>query len=282
MLESSPVADAYLDLMQRALSASLYEESAWAPLPVRPPRLADLNRPLHFSREALRHFALRALRRRSILTHRRRPFDASVRDEGRDWPTFGYTMIGHRRLDNIRACVEDVLRREVPGDLLEAGVWRGGAAIYMRAILRAHGVADRTVWVADSFAGLPVPISDTDGADLSGVDVLKVSLEQVRANFARFDLLDERVRFLEGWFRDTLPHAPVERLAVLRLDGDLYSSTMDTLENLYDKVSPGGYVIVDDYHSWKSCHDAVHDFLDRRSLTPEIHSIDWAGAYWRK
>lgn len=281
-MQSDPhLIDSYLDLMKRALSASLYDESAWIRLePTRPP-IGELRRPLRYARAMARWALLRDLGRRSIVAARRRSFDESVREEGRDWPLFGCTMVGHRRLDNVRACVEQVLRDGVPGDLLEAGVWRGGTTIFMRAILKAHGVTDRTVWVADSFEGLPVPANADDGADFSGIPILAVSLDQVRANFARFGLLDEQVEFLRGWFADTLPRAPIERLAILRLDGDLYSSTMDTLQALYDKVSPGGFIIVDDYHSWRSCRRAVTDFLASRSLQPEIRTIDWAGAFWR-
>src|SRR5688572_4859073 len=77
------------------------------------------------------------------------PTEARV--TGNDWPTRGHTMIGRARLDNLQACLESVLTREVPGDVIEAGVWRGGAAIFMRALLKVYGVRDRTVWVADSF-----------------------------------------------------------------------------------------------------------------------------------
>jgi O-methyltransferase len=151
----------------------------------------------------------------------------------------------------------------------------------MRAILKVHGVTDRTVWVADSFEGLPSPASDTDGTDLSEVEYLKASLERVKANFERFGLLDDQVQFLKGWFCNTLPHAPIERLAILRLDGDLYSSTMESLRNLYHRVSPGGYVIVDDYYSWASCRRAVTDFLQENQIDAQIQTIDWAGVYWQ-
>ncbi len=267
--------------MKRALTASLYDESAWVRMDPSRPSTAGLKQPLRFAHDLARYWLLRGLRRRSIIASRDRPYDASIREEGRDWPLFGYTMIGHRRLDNVRHCVETVLREDIPGDILEAGVWRGGATIFVRAMLRAYGVTDRTVWVADSFEGLPVPANETDGADFSGIPVLKVSIDQVRANFEKFGLLDDQVVFLQGWFADTLPKAPIDRLAVLRLDGDLYSSTMDTLQSLYDKVSPGGFVIVDDYHSWDSCRRAVTDFLEERSLAPKIESVDWAAAYWR-
>jgi O-methyltransferase len=116
---------------------------------------------------------------------------------------------------------------------------------------------------------------------LTLVDVLTVSLEEVKGNFARFGLLDDQVRFLKGWFCDTMPTAPIERLAILRLDGDLYSSTMDVLRNLYDRVSPGGYVIVDDYYSWESCRRAVSDFVRETGIDPKIEKIDGGGAFWK-
>jgi len=140
--------------------------------------------------------------------------------------------------------------------------------------------------VADSFEGLPAPGADahpTDvGLDWSGVEVLKVGADEVRANFARYGLLDERVCFLEGWFADTLPRAPIDRVAVLRLDGDLYGSTMDALRALEPRVAPGGWVIVDDYGGWEPCRTAVDDYRADRGITAPIHRVDWTGIWWRK
>jgi hypothetical protein len=194
-------------------------------------------------------------------------------------------MVGHRRLDNVQACLEDVISRGVPGDLVETGVWRGGTTILMRALLKQHGVTDRLIWCADSFEGMPVPnMLDNEAqkrCDFSDRDYLAVSLEAVKANFARFGLLDEQVRFLKGWFCDTLPTAPIERIALLRLDADLYSSTMDALTNLGHKVSPGGYVIVDDYHSWPACRQAVDEYRQRSGIRSKIMPIDQHAVYWQ-
>jgi len=213
-------------------------------------------------------------------------FAEPVRAEGLDWPARAHTMIGLRRLENLRACVEEVLARGVPGDLIETGAWRGGATIFMRAILKAHGVTDRRVWVADSFAGLPPPDPERyprDAGDtLHQHTQLAVSLDQVRGHFVRYGLLDDQVRFLPGWFRDTLPRAPIERLAVLRLDGDLYESTLQALESLYEKLSPGGFVIVDDYGCIAACRQAVHDFRDARGVREPIRPVDWSGVYWQR
>jgi O-methyltransferase len=204
-----------------------------------------------------------------------------------------YTMVPLVRLDNIERCVQDVIARNVPGDLIETGVWRGGTTIFMRALLKAAGATGRTVWVADSFEGLPEPdaekfpreaqahASKTMSTDFQH---LAVSRADVEANFARFGLLDEQVRFLEGWFKDTLPAAPIERLAVMRLDGDYYESTMDALTNLYDKLSPGGYVVVDDYgeESWTYCAKAVDEFRRARGITAELVRVDSKCYYWQR
>lgn len=203
------------------------------------------------------------------------------------------SMLPSARMDNIRACVEDVLANGVPGDLIETGVWRGGATIFMRGILAAHGVADRTVWVADSFEGLPEPDAERFPLEAKAhhgpvmareFKHFAASFEDVRANFAAFGLLDEQVRFLQGWFKDTLPAAPIERLAVMRLDGDYYESTMDGLVNLYDKLSAGGYAIIDDYgeEAWTYCRRAVDEFRASRGITDPIVEVDRRCSYWRK
>ncbi len=210
----------------------------------------------------------------------------SIRGEGRDWPERAMTMIGLQRLDNLHFCMEDVLAREVPGDFIEAGAWRGGATIFMRAVLKSHSVNDRVVWVADSFEGLPPPNTEKYPADTGATwhqnKTLAVTLESVKSNFERYELLDDQVKFLKGFFEDTLPNAPIERLAVLRLDGDLYGSTMDTLVSLYPKLSSGGYCIVDDYGSIGTCRKAVDDYRSKHGITEEIKKIDWAGSYWLK
>ncbi len=212
-------------------------------------------------------------------------FDAERRLTGRDWPKSAVTMIGTARMRNVRRLVETTLAEGVAGDLLEAGVWRGGACIYMRGILAAHAVRNRTVWVADSFAGLPKPDETLYPADRGDthntIDALCISLAQVKDNFSRFGLLDEQVAFLPGWFKDTLPQAPIERLSVLRLDGDMYGSTMETLEALYDKVSRGGFIIVDDY-LLPACCQAVNDFRKERAINDAIQDVDGAAVYWRR
>jgi O-methyltransferase len=132
--------------------------------------------------------------------------------------------------DNLQTCIVTALEDGVIGDLVETGVWRGGCGIFMRAVLKAYSNSDRSVWLADSFQGLPPPSpaeypQDAGDPHSTFTTYLGVPIDVVKANFERYSLLDERVKFLPGWFRDTLPTAPVDRIAVLRLDGAPFAST---------------------------------------------------------
>lgn len=208
-----------------------------------------------------------------------------LRENGLGWPINGYSMIGTKRLNNIQFCIENVIKNEVKGDFIETGVWRGGACIFAKTLFDIYE-QDRTVWVADSFEGLPKPnvedYPEDAGDDLYSLEQLRISKDQVEENFRKFDLLDEKVKFLKGWFKDTLPDAPIEKLAIMRLDGDMYESTMDGLVNLYHKLSPGGFVIIDDYGVIPACKKAVHDFRDRHGITEELINIDDSGYFWQK
>ncbi|KQL48726.1 macrocin-O-methyltransferase [Brevibacillus choshinensis] len=205
---------------------------------------------------------------------------------GQDWPAIAHSMIGRVRMDNIQHCMESVVKDNIEGDFIETGVWRGGACIFMRGFLKAHGIEDRRVWVADSFEGLPEPdvvnYPNDKGYLFHTIDYLKVSLEQVVENFSKYDLLDNQVRFLKGWFKDTLPTAPIEKIAVARLDGDMYSSTMDSLSSLYPKVSVGGYIIIDDFAAVPTCAAAVCDYRREFGIDDPLVKIDNAGVYWRR
>ena len=198
---------------------------------------------------------------------------------------FQHTMLNRRRLENIEFCLERILADRVPGDCIECGVWRGGAVIFMRGYLAAHQITDRNVWVADSFQGLPLPTLDQDkDLDMSAAShpMLAIDLETVRNLFERYGLLDDQVRFVPGWFKDTLPALPVQTLSLLRLDGDLYESTMDGLQALYHRVAPGGFVVIDDYGCIPQCRKAVTDFRAQCGITEPIQKVDWTAVFWRR
>jgi O-methyltransferase len=268
-------ASLYLDLLKKTLTGSAYDESAWLMLEPRK---------LHGVYDWIREAVFKALGRRSLLLVRVRPYDGDRREIGMDWPMIGFTMVGHRRLDNIRTCIEMAITDEVPGDFVECGVWRGGASMFAKGVLKAYGVTDRKVWLADSFEGMPVLKTEADKVDwnLSNKRYLAVSREDVEKNFRRLDLLDDNVRFVKGWFSESLPTAPIQQIAILRLDGDHYSSTMDALNSLHSKLSKGGFVIIDDYGSWVGCKAAVTEFRAAHGITSELIPIDSSGVYWRE
>ena len=259
----------YLDLLRRNLTRYGMHERMPAEWPLR------------------RRLLLKAINTVTPMRRGSGPFDRRARDLGLDWPPEAETMIGMQRLTSLQNCVETVLADDVPGDLIECGVWRGGACILMRAVLAAYGDHTRSVWLADSFAGVPRSDPANYKADKGiradfAAGILGVPEAEVKANFQRYGLLDDRVRFLPGWFKDTLHDAPIDRIAVLRLDGDLYESTIQALEALYPRLSPGGFCIIDDYQAVKPCEQAVSDYRAKHGITEEIVDIDGTGVLWRK
>ena len=212
-------------------------------------------------------------------------YEEEQRVNGMIMPMYAHTMIGLKRLDNIQFCVEKVIQDNIGGDLIEAGVWRGGASIFMRAILATYGITDRRVFVADSFRGLPEPDESKYPQDKGDrhykFRFVSCSKEEVEANFEKYGLLDEQVVFLQGWFKDTLPNVPISELAIISVDADMYGSTMDALSHLYPKLSKGGFCIVDDY-ALPNCKHAVDDFLAKWNINSPVEKIDWTGIFWRK
>ncbi|MDQ3025079.1 MAG: TylF/MycF family methyltransferase [Pseudomonadota bacterium] len=257
--------------MKRCLTNTIYRGPEL--VPVRP-------------RGIIRRGAVKALAAAGLVLTRSRPMAQERRSQGLDNNPGAHTMIGLERLTNIQRCVQSVLDERIPGDLLEAGVWRGGATAFMRAILKANGVQDRIVWVADSFEGLPEPDEHRYPQDKGDThhtyEWLAISMEEVKETFRTYDLLDDQVRFLKGWFKDSLPTAPIDRLAVVRLDGDMYQSTMEALVNLYPKLSIGGYIILDDWGFIPACRQAIDDYRSQHGITELIRPVDGNAGCWRR
>lgn len=275
----SPLAEAYVELLKRAvLGETAGPVTVYQPVPTAP------------GGRLVSRLLERILAREQAVLARPTTVDLARNESGRlsvfDLPPWPLTMIGSRRLDNVESCMRSVLEEGVPGDFIETGVWKGGTTIFMRGLLRAYGITDRRVYVADSFEGVPPPDPARYPADRESNfhlwPGLAVDLPAVKENFARFGLLDDQVEFVKGWFRDTLPALRGRRTwAVVRLDGDLYESTMDALENLYDDLAVGGWLIVDDYEI-EACRQAVTDFRAARGVADEINPIDGYGVCWRK
>jgi hypothetical protein len=267
--DAKPLAEAYVELLKRAVLG----ETA-GPVEV-------LHRVPPESRRRLRRLLERILTGEGTVLARPAKRDGQHRDSVPPW---ALTMIGTQRLDNVETCMRSVLDHGIPGDFIETGVWKGGTTIFMRGVLKAHGVTDRRVYAADSFEGAPQPNATKYPADQGSVFHtwdLAVDLPTVKKNFARLGLLDEQVEFVKGWFRDTLPGLRGRTWAVVRLDGDLYESTMDALTNLYDGLAVGGWLIVDDYVIG-ACQQAVTDFRTARGVTDPIIQIDEDGICWQK
>jgi len=267
----------YLDLMKKTLSFHLWDEPDY---PIET-FIYEYSFPKRLTLKAislfLKFFNLKLVK----------PVNRSIDElkEGRKWPNYADTMIGLKRLENIEFCVRRALENNIEGHLIETGVWRGGASIFMRAILLAYGINNRKVFVADSFEGLPEPNVEKYPPDKGDIlhkhQFLSISEDEVAANFNKYSLLDDQVVFLKGWFKDTLPNAPIDKLAVMRLDGDMYESTMDALVNLYPKLSTGGYCIIDDY-ALPACKQAVDDYRGKMNIKSPIIEVDWTGVYWQK
>lgn len=255
----------YLDLLKKCLTRSLFDESF--------DRIPWNGKTLFKRVRSSAYYGLNAVlgRWKLAVVHSARPT--------------GETMISRQALDHLQGCIERVVIEGVPGDLIETGVWRGGVGILMRAVLAVLGDEGRRVWLADSFEGLPKPNPGQYPADEKSSfwkQSLGVSVDEVKRNFLRYGLLDERVRFLPGFFSDTMPDNQLAPLSILRLDGDMYESTIVVLEHLYPKLSQGGYVIIDDYGCVPACKQATEDYRRAKGITEPIETIDWTGVCWRK
>ena len=271
-LRKDDIQKLYLDLIKRCLTNYIYADSEVFPFTPK--------------KNIIKRKMVEFLNERGFRLVRPRPADITKRVTGQDRSPVAHTMIGLRRLENIQHCIESVISENIPGDFIETGVWRGGATIFMRAVLKAYDVIDRVVWVADSFEGCPAPdpgkYPEDKNDTLFTSRELAIPLEKVKENFSLYGLLDDQVKFLKGWFKDTLPGAPIGKLSLIRLDGDMYGSTIDALSNLYPRLSVGGYVIVDDYGAMETCRKAVADFREKHGIRDEIVTVDWTGVYWRR
>lgn len=200
-------------------------------------------------------------------------------------PPHGLTMIGKKRLDNIEFCIGNIMGENIKGDFVETGVWRGGACIFMADILWKYNISPRNIFVCDSFEGLPKPEEEKYPVDKGDKHhthkFLAVDLETVKKSFQQYGVLNDNIKFIKGWFKDTMPVLPTQKISLLRLDGDMYSSTWEVLENLYSKVSSGGYIIIDDY-ALKGARKAVDDFRAQNNITDKIIPIDTMSVYWKK
>lgn len=196
-------------------------------------------------------------------------------------PVMRYTMVSRRRLENLRALAAQAVAEGVPGDFMECGTWKGGSG----ALLAQQGEqADppRTMWFCDSYQGLP-QAGQADGwfAQL-WTGRVQATPDDVRAALASLGVSEDHVRILRGWFNETLPTCDAGALALLHIDCDWYDSVMCCLDCLWERVSPGGFVVFDDYGYWPGCRAAADEFLGARGLRDKLVRVDATGCYLRK
>lgn len=195
-----------------------------------------------------------------------------------------YTMVRNFNLINLYRMVRYINRNNIPGAIVECGVWNGGSAAMMAAASRDSGV-QREMWLFDSFEGLPRP-SERDSAIERAFyfeDWNKGSIEKVKHVFNTLNLSLDQVNFVKGWFDQTIPGAPVREIALLHIDADWYDSVRMVLQSLYDRVAPGGYIVLDDYGYWQGCNQAVHDFFTERGIPRSaLRRVSDMGAYFQK
>ena len=204
--------------------------------------------------------------------------------EGLDWPKDAVTMIGLKRMDNLHKMLDYVRENNIPGDLIETGVWKGGATIFMKLYCDVYGL-DKKVFVCDSFAGLPPPsgkFHQDSGDDHYVHKELAIPLDEVKNNFSKFKCLDNNVIFIKGLFGYTLPkNEQIKEISLLRMDGDMYESTYDVFHSCYDKLVDKGVCIIDDY-CLKGARECTHDYRNEKNITDKIETIDRCGIYWIK
>jgi len=201
----------------------------------------------------------------------------------------------------LKKQIEEIVDNGIAGDIYETGTWRGGSSIYMLAVLRAYEKlrgkeeSRRLYYGFDSFEGFE-PQGENQGLDdWLSKEVYKAPLENVRASFHKFGMLDDRTHFVKGYFEDTVPKFTAPNpIALLRMDGDLYSSTKVVLQHLQPKVQTGGWIVVDDYNwqpavaqseNTKLCKDAVDQYRAENNITAPM-TVEVSGSFgmpsWKK
>jgi cephalosporin hydroxylase len=265
----------YLDLLKGALLDEHYLENELR-INLLARRLKDGGKPFDVElRDPMRHMKDQW---NELQTARR---TGRLRTEaGELLSAFPYTTMGRIRLDQLQTALDDIREYKVAGDLVECGTGRGGGAIFLRGYLDAYEMLGK-VWVADEFRAAPPGGGTEEFGGGPGFPEFGADLNNVRDGFDRFGLLDERVKFLNGEVIETLPRARIDKIALLRIGGDQGEMAAHILDELYDKVSVGGWVVVDDYLD-PACNKAVDEFRAARGIDEDIERIDWSGAAWKK
>jgi O-methyltransferase len=192
-----------------------------------------------------------------------------------------YTLVGPERIRNLHTLALRIESEGIPGDVIECGVCNGGTAAVM-ARSATHSQIDRTLWLFDSFQGMP-ETTEVDGAEAKEyVGQVLGSAKRVRELLRKAGADLQRVKIVEGWFEDTFPTVSISQIALLNIDADWYESVRLCLETFYDRVVPGGFVSIDDYGHWPGCRKAVDEFFAARLLKYTLQEVDYTARWFQK
>lgn len=197
-----------------------------------------------------------------------------------------YTMLGYLRLSKLYELASNLEERKIPGSFVECGVWNGGSAGIISTVANKFN-SGRIIWLFDSFEGLPEPTeSDVKYNGKPGRKGMALGQEEKVKEllFTKLKLNPNNIQIKKGWFEDTIPKnkEKVGKIALLHLDCDWYESVKFCLNQLYDNVVAGGFIIIDDYGSWKGCKKAVDEFIKKIEKKIEIIKIDYTGIFFQK
>jgi hypothetical protein len=186
-------------------------------------------------------------------------------------------MCSVARLRGLHEGVKWVIEKHLDGDIVKCGCARGGSAALMALTLRQLGER-RNLWLFDTFEGLPAPTADDPDYEIAELFTGSClgQLDEVRKLFQDQGVADG-VRFVKGLFQNTISQSHIERIALLHIDGDWYESVKVCLEELYDRVVPGGIIQFDDYGYWKGARKAVDEFFAKRGIKVEMKRLDYSG-----
>ena len=192
-----------------------------------------------------------------------------------------YTLVSPDRIHNLYVLAQRIENDKVRGDVVECGVYKGGTAAIL-ARVATHSKLDRTVWLFDSFRGMPAT-TEVDGVEArEWVGKLATTPEQVRGVLKRAGADLSRVRIVPGLFHEVFENIDIPEIALLNLDCDWYESVKLCLHKFYDRVVPGGFVSFDDYGYWPGCKLAVDEFLAQRGLQYVLQKVDAEARWFRK
>jgi hypothetical protein len=198
-----------------------------------------------------------------------------------------YSQLSTVRLLTLYRLSSEIQKSGLKGDVVECGVWNGGAsAIMARAYKDAGGKTERSFWLFDSFEGLPTP-SDKDSKTDNSIffkGICKGEPEKVKYIFNKLSVPIDNVKIVKGWINETLPQSNLGLVSLLHIDVDWFKSVETALDNIYDKVVIGGYIVVDDYYFLEGCKKAVSSFLKKRGLEDKIKiiKVDLSAVYFQK